>query len=72
MKKEDTYPEYKFLPWKFKNAPRNIWEDENVVREYLYWVAKELNIQDLDDWYKVTNQQLVGFRLRSIDLTDAR
>ena len=51
-----VYPDYKWLPWKFENCPRNYWNDINNQKNYLEWVAKELNYKNMEDWYNISNK----------------
>ena len=51
-----AYPEYNWLPWKFSRLPLNYWGDVNNLKKYLEWAAKELNIKEMDDLYKVSHQ----------------
>ena len=47
-------PELGLLPWKFNNTPEKAWKDHKLQKTFLEWASKELNIQDIEDWYKVT------------------
>ena len=51
-----VYPEYEWLPWKFNVRPRNFWEDTKTKKKFVEWAGKELKINELSDWYKITNQ----------------
>jgi hypothetical protein len=53
------YPEYNWLPWKFENSPRNFWDDVKNQRNFLDWASKEFKIQDMSDWYRVTQKDLI-------------
>jgi hypothetical protein len=48
------YPEYDWLPWKFEKCPKNYWENVNNHKKFVEWAATQLNIQDMNDWYKVS------------------
>lgn len=48
-----VYPDYEWLPWKFSWCPRNHWEDIDNQRKYMNWLAKELHIKEMSDWYKI-------------------
>jgi hypothetical protein len=56
-----AYPEYPWKPWRFERTLRGFWDDESNVREYLEWLAKELMINDLDDWALCTDQHVMAF-----------
>jgi len=49
----DIYPDYDWKTWKFTNVPPNYWKDDDNCKKYLKWASKELNIEELDDWYGV-------------------
>lgn len=55
------FTEYDWQPWKFETVPRNIWKDIGITRDYLKWVARILDIKNLDDWYGVTDEHLAAF-----------
>src|SRR5689334_22792417 len=38
---------------------QGFWEDEKNVYEALEWVAKKLNIKSDNDWYRVSNEEMV-------------
>jgi hypothetical protein len=42
------------LPWKFSVCPKNFWDDVNNQRKFIDWAGKQLNINDMSDWYKLT------------------
>ena len=48
------YPDYKWLPWKFSQLPSSYWDDVACQKQFLDWASKELNILEMNDWYKVT------------------
>jgi hypothetical protein len=50
------FPDFDWLPWKFSLVPRNYWDDVNNQRKFMDWVAKELNISDMNGWYNITNK----------------
>ena len=52
----NVYSNYNWLPWKFKCIPKNYWEDENNVKQYINWLSQKLNIETLEDWYKVSRE----------------
>jgi hypothetical protein len=49
-----VYPDYDWLPWKFGTSPHYFWDDLKNQRKFLEWAAKELNIKEMSDWYKIT------------------
>lgn len=52
------FPEHKWIPWKFENAPKNFWKQSKNVKEFLESIKKELNIEKDEDWYQVTQNRL--------------
>jgi hypothetical protein len=52
----EVYPDYNWLPWKFAKSADNIWDDKKIQRKFLDWAAKELNVKEMSDWYRVTNK----------------
>jgi hypothetical protein len=35
------------------NFPPHYWEDVSNHRKFIEWATKQLNIKDLNDWYKI-------------------
>ena len=52
----NVYSNYNWLPWKFNQAPKGFWSNENNVKEYMNWLSDKLNIKTMEDWYKVTEK----------------
>jgi hypothetical protein len=52
----NVYPEYDWLPWKFASCPPSYWTDEKNQRKFMEWATKELKIDQLSDWYKISNR----------------
>ena len=50
------FPEQDWLPWKFIKwrLPPNYWDNINNQIKYVNWVGKQLKINEMSDWYKVT------------------
>ncbi len=38
--------------------PRGYWDDIDKVREGIEWAGKRLGVKNLDDWYRVTFDQV--------------
>src|SRR5256885_592636 len=49
-----VYPEYNRQPWKFDTTFQKWSGDPQLIRKYMEWLAGELNVKNLDDWYSVT------------------
>ena len=52
----NTYPNYKWLPWKFSQTSKGYWDDTNNVKEYMNWLSEQLNIKTMEDWYNVSRE----------------
>ena len=50
----DIYQDYDWLPWKFNRLSIDFWKDDKFARRYLDWLANELNIKSMDDWYNIS------------------
>ena len=51
---KSVFPEYEWLPWKFDKCPQKFWENKGNQRLFMHWAAKELKINDMSDWYKIS------------------
>ncbi len=51
-----VYPDYNWLPWKFERAMRNLWDNPENQQKFMNWVATQLNIKEMHDWYRVTTK----------------
>jgi hypothetical protein len=51
-----VYPEYKWLPWKFVKTKNNFTKEQSNHKELVDDLGKQLNIKELSDWYKITNE----------------
>jgi len=49
-------PEHTFIPWKFTNAPRHIWENESNHKRFFQYLQTELGIKKEEDWYSHLSQ----------------
>ena len=57
-----VFPEYEWVPGKFKNVPRNYWNDIENQRKFMEHIAKELKIKEMSDWYNVTQEVTIFFQ----------
>eukprot|EP01127_Copromyxa_protea_P017809 TRINITY_DN5486_c0_g1_i1.p1 TRINITY_DN5486_c0_g1~~TRINITY_DN5486_c0_g1_i1.p1 ORF type:complete len:518 (+),score=38.37 TRINITY_DN5486_c0_g1_i1:202-1755(+) len=53
-----TYPEVKWLPWKFSTAPPGFWENLENRKAYFSWLYNTLSLSNLQDWYNVSVQTI--------------
>jgi len=59
-----NFTDYKWLPWKFtlnKNLPKGIWDDDHYESDYLHNISKLIGISKLDDWYRVSREDLIKY-----------
>lgn len=61
-----VYPEYKWLPWKFRSLPRSVVDDPQVLEDSLAYVEKEKKLEKLEDWYSVSQNDLKKLGVYSI------
>ena len=62
-----VYPEYDWLPWKFNYLPRNYWDNVNNQKKFMDWAGKELQINEMSDWYNVHFQVENSLKFRPIE-----
>ena len=65
---QNVCPNYKWLPWKFKQASKGYWNDENNIKEYMNWLSEKLNIKTMEDWYKITQKVKITNKINIIDI----
>ena len=53
-----VYKSHHFLPFKFQRAPYGLGEDIEELRDLVKQWEAELNLKSLDDWYRVSSQNL--------------
>jgi hypothetical protein len=53
-----VYPEKDWLGWKFQQVPRGYWNDIGNQRKFFEEIAKELNVQNAEDWLKISATQV--------------
>jgi very-short-patch-repair endonuclease len=56
----NIFDTYEWLPWKFDRAYRGFWKDLNNQRRYMDWLFKELKYETLEDFYKITFEDIVN------------
>jgi hypothetical protein len=49
-----VFPEYEWLPWKFTRIPVRFWDNLGNQRKFVEWAGKQLKLNKLEDWYKVS------------------
>jgi hypothetical protein len=58
---EDVYQYHSWLPWKFSERVRaGYWNELHHQRKFLNWLGLQLDFDHMDDWYKVTQKQIIN------------
>lgn len=53
------FPEHDWIPWKFdEKLKKGSWDDLHFQREFVEYVAKEYKLEDMEDWYNITQSRL--------------
>jgi hypothetical protein len=47
---KSTYPEHEWLPWKFRSAPKNLW-NQATQRLFWIWLAEQKAFPSFEQWY---------------------
>ena len=59
---KSLYPEHQWLMWKFLFTPKHyksqLMMDDSEMEKFVNWLSKELSIDQLEDWYRVSVQQI--------------
>ena len=61
-----VYPDYNWMPWRFKVSPKGVSKDPNVLAMALDFAQKELEISDSSDWYRISMNQLKDIGIEEI------
>jgi hypothetical protein len=56
-----VFPEYDWLPWKFSVTPKNYWDDPKNQKRFIEWAAKELNVNQPEEWNNITLAVITGY-----------
>mmetsp|Transcript_20022 Transcript_20022/g.22278 ORF Transcript_20022/g.22278 Transcript_20022/m.22278 type:complete len:688 (-) Transcript_20022:161-2224(-) len=52
-----VYPDHEFVPWKFRRTTKGLFTNIDVVVEFLKWAEKDLEIDDPEEWYRISRSQ---------------
>lgn len=63
---QDLYPEHPWEIWKFTHVPKNSYQNQEVVKNYMEFLTKELQISNPADWRQVSNDQIANLGGTSI------
>jgi len=59
----ELLPLYHWIPWYFESGvPDGFWEEASNTKNYLQWLAGELGITRMTDWYLISTQQVCHLR----------
>jgi hypothetical protein len=54
------YPDFNWVYWNFPRVSDGFWDDAQNMKDFILNVEKKLNINNLNDWYDVTEQQVLS------------
>ena len=57
---KSVYPNHNWLEWKFGCVPNGYWKKKNNQKKYMTWLKHELGYTTMEDWYKLTQKDLVN------------
>lgn len=66
----NVYSEYNWLPWLFNKYPKNIWKDKVIIKNFMDWAAKKLDVNNNDDWYHISYKVLLTYIYYLIDVKE--
>jgi hypothetical protein len=55
------YPEVDWIPWKFSHVPHGFWSNFENQKKFIESIGKNLQINDLDEWYRISGKQIKQF-----------
>src|SRR4051812_39159613 len=56
---QTLYPKHSWLPWRFNTLPPDYWKSKANQRDFFEWLSKQLGHKGLDDWYKVSRDEIL-------------
>lgn len=54
------YPDYPWIYWNFQRVSDGFWDDPQNMKDFILNVEKKLNITNLEEWYDITEQQVLN------------
>jgi hypothetical protein len=54
-----AYPEIEWYPWLFQEMDANYWYQLSNQRKFYDWLAEQINVRSLEDWYNITIRDVV-------------
>jgi hypothetical protein len=56
---QDIYPDYEWLPWRFKTCPRGYWNKRENILFFLNYLSKKLDVRSIAEWKEVPRAMIV-------------
>lgn len=56
----ELYPEVEWQVWRFATVPDIFWKSHTNRRKFFDWVATQLGIKTLDEWYEVKRTKVMN------------
>lgn len=55
-----VFPEIQWCLWKFRPLPKELWKMgfADVIPQFVEWLGEKLQIKKMEDWYRVSRDQL--------------
>lgn len=63
---KSIFPEHSWRSWRFSRVPQNLQLTDDELREMINDIAKHLHIKDMDEWYRVSMNQIELLVNRSV------
>ena len=57
---QSVYPEHKWIIWMFNSVSTGFWDIKENQKEFMNWLQKQLGYSKLDDWYNLTQKDIVN------------
>lgn len=61
-----SFPEHKFLPWKFTRVENHFWKTRENRRAFFDWLGQQLGVTRFEDWYQFEAADLLPFGARVV------
>ncbi len=55
---QNVYPDHKWVFWWFNSVPWGSWDKKENQREYMDSLGRKLGYQTMEDWYKITWEEM--------------
>eukprot|EP00026_Physarum_polycephalum_P007396 Phypoly_transcript_07456.p1 GENE.Phypoly_transcript_07456~~Phypoly_transcript_07456.p1 ORF type:complete len:448 (+),score=49.37 Phypoly_transcript_07456:69-1412(+) len=55
-----VFSDHEWLVWKFKKLPQAFFRSKPSLLEYFKYLEKQLHIEEVDDWYRVSLRQIAA------------